>query len=314
MPAFHVKGVDKESGFDTELTMHADTADNARIKAEIKGIVVTSVAPHEPPAAQPPPPPPQQPPLQLPPTEHPPVAATQVIVQVPEQSGGGGVPMGFGIGAVVLGALALIASIVPIVGCLALPLAGLGAVLGLIGFLIAAFNRFKGSVVPIAGTTLSLIAFGISVFQMLVVTTGVSAVATAVSEGVAEMEKDRAVAAQRSEAEAQRRRAMFSIRLIRVAQGDLATQLSFELTNLTGRHLNALQGTVQVYDQFDERLDGLKVEHDEPVRNSHRANVSGAWYVNDRTKRLLASSPQHVKIVFDPTHIQYDNGQIERYD
>ncbi len=44
MPQFIVKGVDRESGFDTELKIDAESEANARVKAELKGVVVTDVS------------------------------------------------------------------------------------------------------------------------------------------------------------------------------------------------------------------------------------------------------------------------------
>ncbi len=41
---FRVSGVDKESGFDTSMVIDAESEANAKVKAELKGIVVTSVA------------------------------------------------------------------------------------------------------------------------------------------------------------------------------------------------------------------------------------------------------------------------------
>ena len=43
MPKFNVNGVDKESGLDTDVVIYADNEANAKAKAEIKGMVVTSV-------------------------------------------------------------------------------------------------------------------------------------------------------------------------------------------------------------------------------------------------------------------------------
>ena len=43
IPKYDIKGVDKKSCFDTDLFVHADTEENVRMKAEMKGIVVTSV-------------------------------------------------------------------------------------------------------------------------------------------------------------------------------------------------------------------------------------------------------------------------------
>ena len=41
MGRFTVKHVDKDSGYDTEIVIHADSEANPRVKAGLKGIVVT---------------------------------------------------------------------------------------------------------------------------------------------------------------------------------------------------------------------------------------------------------------------------------
>ena len=43
MPKFWIKGVDRESGFDTEFSLWADDQNNAKIKADLEGVTVTSV-------------------------------------------------------------------------------------------------------------------------------------------------------------------------------------------------------------------------------------------------------------------------------
>lgn len=43
MSKFRIIGVDRESGMDTEVVIHAETEANAKAKAELRGVVVTSV-------------------------------------------------------------------------------------------------------------------------------------------------------------------------------------------------------------------------------------------------------------------------------
>ena len=43
MPDYIVKGVDKDSGFDTELVVNAESPANAKVKAELQGLVVTMI-------------------------------------------------------------------------------------------------------------------------------------------------------------------------------------------------------------------------------------------------------------------------------
>jgi tellurium resistance protein TerD len=43
MRAFRISGVDKSTGNDTQLTIEAQSEANARVKAELKGMIVTSI-------------------------------------------------------------------------------------------------------------------------------------------------------------------------------------------------------------------------------------------------------------------------------
>ncbi|NQV80625.1 MAG: hypothetical protein HQ495_08725 [Alphaproteobacteria bacterium] len=43
MARYTIRGVDRETGMDTERSILADTPANAKVKAELKGIVVTEV-------------------------------------------------------------------------------------------------------------------------------------------------------------------------------------------------------------------------------------------------------------------------------
>ena len=44
MPRFTIKGVDRESGLDTDLVVDAESEANAKAKAELKGVVVTETS------------------------------------------------------------------------------------------------------------------------------------------------------------------------------------------------------------------------------------------------------------------------------
>ena len=166
MPGFTVKGVDRESGFDTELTVHADTADNARIKAELKGVVVTAVT---------------EPGGEAEGTRQAgslPVAPA-LPQRTPPRKQVSGAALGFGIGSIVFGSIALLASIFPLIGCLALPLALFGFGLGFIGILIALTRGRGGSVIPGAGTTICAVALVLILIQMFLVGSAVTAIMTA---------------------------------------------------------------------------------------------------------------------------------------
>ncbi|MEX2672624.1 MAG: hypothetical protein WD294_10990 [Phycisphaeraceae bacterium] len=45
MPEYVVRGVDRDSGFDTEMRVYAETEGNARVKAELRGMAVADVEP-----------------------------------------------------------------------------------------------------------------------------------------------------------------------------------------------------------------------------------------------------------------------------
>ena len=43
MPKFRIKGIDRKSGFDTELSLWANDENNVKVKADLEGVAVTSV-------------------------------------------------------------------------------------------------------------------------------------------------------------------------------------------------------------------------------------------------------------------------------
>lgn len=89
---------------------------------------------------------------------------------------GNGAAMALGVCSLVLGIFALLASWIPFVGCLAIPLAFIGILLGFIGAALALTTRCRGIGFPIGGVICSVIA-------LVIVFTVTGGAATAISQG-----------------------------------------------------------------------------------------------------------------------------------
>ncbi len=87
-----------------------------------------------------------------------------------------------GIAALVLGVLAFLFCWVPLLGAITLPLSGLGALLGIIGIIIALTRKGAGIGFPIAGTAVSVLALVIALVMTSAMVAGMGAVGEAMSE------------------------------------------------------------------------------------------------------------------------------------
>lgn len=80
---------------------------------------------------------------------------TQVKV---EQDKGNGAALGLGVGALVMGIIALLSSWIPIVGCVSLPFVCIGLLLSLLGVIMALTTKGRGIGFPIAGGVTCIVA------------------------------------------------------------------------------------------------------------------------------------------------------------
>ncbi len=71
---------------------------------------------------------------------------------------------GFGVASLVLGIVAAVVCWMPLLGMAAIPIAAIGGLLGVVGFLVSAVGRRSSVGLPIAGLFTCALAFGISVF------------------------------------------------------------------------------------------------------------------------------------------------------
>ncbi len=91
-----------------------------------------------------------------------------------------------GIAALVLGILAFLFCWVPLLGAITLPLSGLGALLGIIGIVIALTRKGVGIGFPIAGTAVSVLALVIAFTMTSAMVAGIGAAGDAISEAHAQ--------------------------------------------------------------------------------------------------------------------------------
>jgi len=105
-----------------------------------------------------------------------------------EQPRGNGAAMALGIGSLVMGIVALLACWIPFVGCISIPFAALGILIGLIGVIMAITTAGRGIGFPIGGVLCS----GMALVVFFIVTGGAtSAIGTAMEDAVDEMGKAR---------------------------------------------------------------------------------------------------------------------------
>jgi len=153
---WEVSGADGDSGADITIIFDAPSRESAAAKANAKGILVSEIrpigatpvvraAPSSPTAPFRAPPPPMY------------VPAQHINVGVAVRSGHKGTS-GFGIAALILGVIAILFCWVPFVGLLALPIAGFGTMLAVVGFVVSAAGGKSSVGMPVAGGTICILA------------------------------------------------------------------------------------------------------------------------------------------------------------
>lgn len=75
---------------------------------------------------------------------------------------------GFGVASLILGILALLVCWIPLIGLAAVPLGGIGLILGIVGIVVASKDRRKGSALAITGSVLGGVAVVGSVAMMVI--------------------------------------------------------------------------------------------------------------------------------------------------
>jgi hypothetical protein len=72
---------------------------------------------------------------------------------------------GFGIAALALGILACLTCLIPFLGILVIPMAGIGLILGIIGIIAAVVTKKTHASMPIAGSVVCALAIGLAIFM-----------------------------------------------------------------------------------------------------------------------------------------------------
>jgi hypothetical protein len=160
---WEVSGADGDSGADITIIFDAPSRESAAAKANAKGILVSEIRPiGATPVVRPAPSSPTVSPPSAPRPTY--VPAQQINVGVAVRSEHKGTS-GFGIAALILGVIAVLFCWVPFVGLLALPIAGIGTLLAVIGFVISAAGGKSGVGMPFAGGTICILAICIATFM-----------------------------------------------------------------------------------------------------------------------------------------------------
>jgi hypothetical protein len=157
---YRVRGVHRESGKVIDQVVQASSDASVRAKAEAKGVTIVAIDLVEEPSAmvetrrvEPLAPPQPQVPLQAGHAHGAPV----INIVPPKRSSS------LGLASVILGVLAFLICWIPAVGCISLPLSGLGLLLAIIGFIVALARGGSSIGFPIAGGAVSALALAIGV-------------------------------------------------------------------------------------------------------------------------------------------------------
>ncbi|HEY1922245.1 MAG TPA: DUF308 domain-containing protein [Tepidisphaeraceae bacterium] len=175
---FHIVGANRETGDDVKMVVEVADRSAAEQWARDNGIIWSEIIPHVPTVglsggkA-----PPRRDPIMAQPPSREIQASHQAAysgaaVYLPQ----GGVALvnqtivkpqkgtsGFGIAALILGIIAAIFCWIPFLGLLSVPVAALGLLIGIIGFLVSMLGRRSGVGMPVAGSMISLIAIVLAV-------------------------------------------------------------------------------------------------------------------------------------------------------
>ena len=105
--------------------------------------------------------------------------------------------------------------------------------------------------------------------------------------------------------------------LIKVAfagkqSSNIGVELSFNLTNRTGKVIQSLKGGVHIYDQFGDHLSGLEIKRDQPIAIGQTVSDGGVWPVGKRTVELLENG--RAGLIFKVEHVIYEDGTQEQFE
>lgn len=92
-------------------------------------------------------------------------------------------------------------------------------------------------------------------------------------------------------------------------------ELTFRLTNATGREITAVKGAIHLYDQFGDRVATLSVKIDSSIAAGESIDESDTWpTVDARMLELLTEDPDSVRIEFLAEQIHFADGTVMRGD
>ena len=159
---YRIKALNRDTGEPVDLTVEAQSEDEAIKKAGDFGAVVESI--------------------RADPKSSPPQAPIAPQAGQASASAGFGASTGLGIAALILGIVGLLGAWIPFVGCFAIPVGGIGLIVGAIGAAIA-FSKRDNIGMPVAGMIVSILAVGISVSMTIIAAAGMGSATEWLIEG-----------------------------------------------------------------------------------------------------------------------------------
>jgi len=165
-----------------------------------------------------------------------------------EKPQGNGAAMSLGITSLVLGLLALITSWVPFIGCVAIPLGGLGILIGLIGAALSLTTRGRGIGMPIGGLISSTLAIIISITvtggTAKAVSDGLGSATETFAQEILDRKKDELAELMQQKDEAERNRTLvksFVINSSMLTWEDFSFTPTFEISVTNGLNVPVLR-------------------------------------------------------------------------
>ena len=94
----------------------------------------------------------------------------------------------------------------------------------------------------------------------------------------------------------------------------MGSQLTFTLTNDSGRDIRAVRGHIRLYDPSGAYLAGLPVEIAEPIKAGAAITRKGVWLeVLGPTLGMLEESSEQMKFKFAADEVTYEGGEVKRF-
>ncbi len=94
----------------------------------------------------------------------------------------------------------------------------------------------------------------------------------------------------------------------------MGSQLTFVLTNISGKDIQSVKGHIRLYDPSGSYLVGLPVEIAEPIKAGAAITKKGVWLeVLGLTLAMLDESSDEMKFKFAADEVTYEDGEVKKF-